>query len=59
MSRRKQLFLVLLGLTLAALSLALLAYALWPWPTTLEQIPLPPQPFRQPESWRLLPGGYL
>lgn len=56
MFRRKQLILALLGLILVGLSLALLAYALWPLDTALQRIPLPPEPFRRPGAW-LLPGG--
>jgi hypothetical protein len=56
MSRRKRLFLALLGLTLLTLSLALLAYALWPGETALQRVPLPSLPRVPPDAW-LLPGG--
>ena len=55
MIRRKHLVLALLGLILVGLSLALLAYALWPLDPALQRIPLPPEPFRRPGAW--LPTG--
>jgi hypothetical protein len=50
MSRRLRLTLALVGLCLVALSLALLAYALWPIAINVERQPLAPTLFAPPQS---------
>ena len=55
MSRRLRLTLAVVGLLLVALSLALLAYALWPLPSNVEHHPLAPTLFVPPQSFALWP----
>lgn len=51
MSSRWRVGLALIGLILMALSLAALAYALWPVESVLEQERLAPTLFVPPQSW--------
>ncbi|MBI5291077.1 MAG: hypothetical protein HY872_04265 [Chloroflexi bacterium] len=56
MTPRVRVALALLGLALVALSLAALAYWLWPVQTLRQQVPVPPTLFAPPQSWALMLG---
>ncbi len=51
MSSRWRVGLAVIGLVLMALSLAALAYVLWPVEPMLERQPLAPTLFAPPQSW--------
>lgn len=51
MSTRWRVGLALIGLILVLLSLAALAYALWPVESVFERQPLSPTLFAPPQSW--------
>lgn len=51
MSSRWRVRLALIGLIVMVLSLAALAYALWPVENVLERYPLAPTLFAPPQSW--------
>jgi Na+-transporting methylmalonyl-CoA/oxaloacetate decarboxylase gamma subunit len=58
MSRRTRRLLVFMGLAVIAISLLLLAYAVWPLGADVSRFPLPAELFAPPDA-ALLRGGVL